>query len=102
MRGGAEWGRRAAQYHEPRVLQQHRHTLWRLLVQEYGEPHRVREFGLVAQSSLEFPADEIDVAGDVGWNGMTKVGHDQRAVSSRSRAAGTLALAGTPPPTQMR
>jgi hypothetical protein len=42
------------------------------------------------------------VVGDVGWNGMTKVGHDQRAVSSRSRAAGTLTLAGTPPPTQMR
>ena len=84
------------------MLQQPRHTLWRLLVQEYREPHRLREFGPVAKSSLEFPADGIEVVGDVGWNGMTKVGRDQRAVSSRSRVAGTLALAGTPPPTQMR
>jgi len=63
------------------LLQQPRHTLWRLLVQEYREPHRLREFGPVAKSSLEFPADGIDVVGDVGWNGMTKVGRDQRAVS---------------------
>ena len=95
---GHEW--RGAR--ESLSFQQRRDTLGRLLVQEHCETHRFREPGLVGNGKLDSPANGIDVRSDVNRNEMTKIGSDQRAVSSRSRATGTFAPAGTDPLTQMR